>query len=406
MKKDIDRLMKTMGISAIFAYGHASRDPIMYYLLNGANIFGYYVKKRGRPASVIHYSLEREVARKTGLRLINFKKYNWKKISERYPDPVKAHAYFIKIVLDDFNIKGTVAFYGNVSLGYAYNSLRYVKRFKKGITIYSGSKKSLLGAVLETKEKKEVERIRKAGRAVVQSFTTMIRTVRAMKVKKNVIMKDRAHKLKIGDLRSIINKNLFQRGYINSTGIIVAQGRDAAIPHNAGNDREIVKLGRTIVFDIYPQEIGGGYFFDFTRTICFGHASEKIKKVYRTVREAQDLVFSLLEVGKRNRVIETAVCKFFEKEGHPTFLSYPKTEIGYCHSLGHGLGLNVHEGPSFGLSKTNTNQIQKGQVFTVEPGLYYPDQGFGVRLEDVVYVNQRGKVENLTRCARNLVIQM
>lgn len=406
MKKDLDRFMKRLGVNAIFAYGHASRDPVMYYLLNGANILGYYIKKGGRPATVIHYSLEREVARASGQRLIDIARYNWKMISEKYRNPTRAQAYLIKTMLDDLGVKGKVAFYGSVPFGYAYNNLCYLRHLSHKISVFSPTKKDLLDAVRETKDTREVGRIKRVGRTVVRAFNTMISTVRSMRVRGDIIMKDRHSKLKIGDLRSMISNYLFEKGCINSTGIIIGQGRDAGVPHNAGNDRHAVHLGRTIVFDIFPQEIGGGYFFDFTRTICFGHAPDRVKEVYKTVKDAQDLIFDAIKVGKRNTAIETALCVFFEKHGHPTFLHHPKTKIGYCHSLGHGLGLNVHESPSFGLVKTNTSRIQKGHVFTVEPGLYYPNQGFGIRLEDVIYINQRGKAENLTRCARNLVVRL
>jgi Xaa-Pro aminopeptidase len=167
-----------------------------------------------------------------------------------------------------------------------------------------------------------------------------------------------------------------------------------------------VELGRTIVFDIYPQEIGGGYFFDFTRTVCFGFAPKRYEDLYRVVREAQDFACSLLKVGARTIEIEKQVCGFFERHGHPTMLSDRKTQIGYCHTLGHGVGLNIHESPSFGLLKSNQNTIKPGSVFTVEPGLYYPAAGYGIRLEDIVYVNPKGRIVNLTDYPRRLVVEM
>jgi Xaa-Pro aminopeptidase len=178
------------------------------------------------------------------------------------------------------------------------------------------------------------------------------------------------------------------------------------VPHNSGRDREAVTLGKTIVFDIFPRERGGGYFFDFTRTICFGYAPDYVKAIYRLVTEAQDYAFSLFQAGKRCSEIGRAVCRFFEKAGHKTLLTDPKTQVGYCHSLGHGLGLNIHESPSFSLFGTNKDVVQRGHVFTNEPGLYYPQKGFGVRLEDVVFINKKGKPVNLTHCARKLVVEM
>jgi len=297
-------------------------------------------------------------------------------------------------------------FYGQNQMGGAYNLLKELIRINKRVKVCYESGKSLITTVRETKDTGEVARIKSIGQRVVRAFNNMLKNVQQLKAKKNVIMKDRKRKLLIGDLRKMLRKHMFESGLINSEGMIVSQGRDAGIPHNSGNDRSAVKLGQTIVFDLYPREIGGGYFFDFTRTICFGHASKEVKDVYSTVRDAQDFVMDMFKVGKRNIEIEKLLCEFFEKRGHATLLNSPKTQSGYCHTLGHGVGLNIHESPSFGLIKTNKDRIKPGHVFTVEPGLYYPDKGYGVRLEDVVYINSRGRVIPLTKCPRKLIVEI
>jgi Xaa-Pro aminopeptidase len=406
MKREIDKLMKKMKISAIYAEGKSTSSPTMYYLLNGSNFYGHYVKKRGQRACVVHYPMEREVARESGHRLVNATHYGLRKIYEKYPDQLKAKAHFIKAILDDNSVMGNVVFYGQNQMGGAYNLLKELIRIDKKVRICYESGKSLITTVRETKDTDEVARIKSVGQRVVRAFNNMLKNVQQLKAKKNVIMKDRKRKLVIGDLRKMLRKHMFEFGLINSEGMIVSQGRDAGIPHNSGNDRSAVKLGQTIVFDIYPREIGGGYFFDFTRTICFGHASKEVKDVYSAVRDAQDFVMDMFKVGKRNIEIEKSLCKFFEKRGHPTPLNSPKTQSGYCHTLGHGVGLNIHESPSFGLIKTNKDRIKPGHVFTVEPGLYYPDKGYGVRLEDVVYINSRGKVIPLTKCPRKLIVEI
>jgi len=406
MKKDINRLMKKMKIDVICAEGKASSDAMMYYLLNGANIYGHYIKKLGMPAYVIHYPIEREEALKTGLRLINMNKYDTKKIFEKYQDKIKASALLTKVIFADLNVKGAVAFYGNSALGAGYNYLRQLMKFDRHIKVYYDSRKSLIDMARETKDKEEVRRMKKVGSGVIHAFNSLLKIVRRMKVKNNVIMKGKNKKLTIGDLKTILRRELFTKNLINPDGIIVSQGRDAGVPHNAGRDREAVRLGKTIVFDIFPQEPGGGYFFDFTRTICFGYAPKEIKELYHIVKDAQDYVMGKLRVGKRTIDIEKSLCGFFETRGHATLFSNPKTQVGYCHTLGHGLGLNVHETPSFGLLKTNTDKIKPGMVFTVEPGLYYPNKGFGVRLEDVVYVDKTGRIKNLTNYPRKLVVGM
>ncbi|UCC12718.1 MAG: aminopeptidase P family protein [candidate division WOR-3 bacterium] len=406
MKKDLNNLMKKMKIDALYAEGKSSSNPTMYYLLNGANIHGMYIKKRGKRAWVIHSPIEREVAAQTGHKLISVNHFEPQKIFSRQQDRMKANAMYLNAVLTDLNVKGRVAFYGCTSFGAGYNILRKLLQMNRHIKLHYDAGKDILTAARETKDYDEIKRIKQVGRAVAAAFRDTLKTVQAMKVKKGIIMKDRRRKLLIGDLRALLHRSMFERGIVSTEGMIVAQGRDAGVPHNAGRDREAVALGKTIVFDIFPRERGGGYFFDFTRTICFGHAPEHIKKVYKLVADAQDYAFSLFRSGTRCNKIGKAVCEFFEKAGHTTLLSDSKTQTGYCHSLGHGLGLDIHESPSFSLYGTNKDTLRPGHVFTNEPGLYYPQKGFGVRLEDVVFINKKGKPVNLTRSARKLVIEM
>ncbi len=86
-------------------------------------------------------------------------------------------------------------------------------------------------------------------------------------------------------------------------------------------------------------------------------------------------------------------------------LSTPGTPEGYVHSLAHGVGLNVHEAPYFP-TRAARYWLQRGNVFTVEPGLYYPSRGYGIRIEDTVYLNEAGSLESLTDCPYDLVIEL
>ncbi len=404
MKKDLDKLMQKMKVDAIYAEGHGSYDTNMYYLLNGANIFAYYIKKRGVPAYVIHAPIEREVAQKTGHRLININKYDRKKILEKYRDRHKSNAYFVSLLLRDLKVKGNLIFYGDFPLGVGYQYVKHILRFNRNIKIYDGKERGLIMRARATKDDGEVMRIRKVRNAVVHAFNTMLKLARSCRVKDGFLLRDGRCKLLIADLRRTIRQELVARGNIDSAGMIVAQGRDAGVPHNSGRDRQPVKVGQPIVFDIFPQEIGRGYFFDFTRTICFGYAPEPVKRLHRTVEEAFRYAFGEYRVGLLTRSVEHKVCKFFEKRGHKTVLNSPKTQVGYCHTLGHGVGLNVHESPFFNLLKTNKHRIEPGMVFTLEPGLYYPEKGYGVRIEDMIYVTRRGKIVNLTRYPHRLVV--
>ena len=167
-----------------------------------------------------------------------------------------------------------------------------------------------------------------------------------------------------------------------------------------------IELGKTIVFDIFPQEEVGGYFFDMTRTFVLGEASQEILDSYKTLEECHDTVSATLEMGEQASVYQTRACDFFEARGIETPRTDPNVRNGYVHSLGHGIGLNVHEKPTLSNFTGNEDVLAPGSIFTVEPGLYYPDKGYGMRIEDVFYVHEDGTVENLTDFPRGLVLEV
>ena len=97
-------------------------------------------------------------------------------------------------------------------------------------------------------------------------------------------------------------------------------------------------------------------------------------------------------------------CEFYEAQGHPTIKDDPSVQEGYVHSLGHGLGLHVHEAPWSGSSASEKDILAPGAVVTIEPGLYYPSKGMGCRLEDTVAVMPDGHFEILADFPLDLVI--
>jgi Xaa-Pro aminopeptidase len=100
--------------------------------------------------------------------------------------------------------------------------------------------------------------------------------------------------------------------------------------------------------------------------------------------------------------LQEAAQDVYEAAGHKTTRSHPGTNEGYVHSLGHGVGLNIHERPS--LSHFGQDILQRGTVISIEPGLYYPDQGYGVRLEDLFLIDEQGDLINLTGFKHDLVV--
>jgi Xaa-Pro aminopeptidase len=223
-------------------------------------------------------------------------------------------------------------------------------------------------------------------------------------VKDGRLVKKDGQPLRIGEVKQRINLWLAECGAENPEDTIFSIGRDAGVPHSSGNPEDELRLGQTIVFDIYPCQAGGGYFYDFTRTWCLGYAPDDVMAVYEQVHSVFTQMRQELTANTPCAPYQRRACELFETAGHPTILSQPETEQGYVHSLGHGVGLNIHERPWFGSHAPVQDNLLPGSVFTLEPGLYYPERGMGVRLEDTLWVTPAGQIETLADYPLDLVL--
>jgi len=121
--------------------------------------------------------------------------------------------------------------------------------------------------------------------------------------------------------------------------------------------------------------------------------------------ESFDIALENFAVGKPTHLMQEAVQDHFERLGHPTLRSQPGTTVGYVHGLGHGVGLNVHESPSISHLRKE-DKFAVGNVITIEPGVYYPERNFGVRIEDMLIVDERGELVTLTDVPKDLVLPL
>jgi len=168
----------------------------------------------------------------------------------------------------------------------------------------------------------------------------------------------------------------------------------------------LLRLGQTIVFDIYPQERGGGYFYDFTRTWSLGYASPEAQELYSQVHEIYDKAIENMDLNAPFKEYQRMTCEYFESKGHQSPMNTPAPQEGYVHSLGHGVGINIHERPFSGFQVGNDHRLAPGVVITVEPGLYYPEKGMGFRIEDTYWVRPDGKMEILADYPYDFVLEM
>jgi Xaa-Pro aminopeptidase len=204
---------------------------------------------------------------------------------------------------------------------------------------------------METKDDVEVARIRQMG-AVTTTVVKMVQDyLTSCGVREDeVLLKDDGSPLTIGDVKGKISLWLAERGAVNAHGLIFAIGRDAGVPHSAGDPQDLMMLGKTIVFDIFPAEEGGGYFYDFTRTWSLGYATPEAQSLYDQVQEVYNQVIENLDLNASFVDYQRMTCEYFESKGHKTQLNTTLPLDGYVHSLGHGVGLNIHERPASALT--------------------------------------------------------
>ena len=190
-------------------------------------------------------------------------------------------------------------------------------------------------------------------------------------------------------LRKRIHVYLLERDCI-AQHTIIAGGIQGCDPHNGGSGP--LRAGEPIIFDLFPKSTKTGYYADITRTVAKGPVSDTFRRLYDTVLEGQEIALSRVRDGVDGRDIHGEVERLFESRGYETGAKNGRMQ-GFFHGTGHGFGLEIHEPPR--ISKVS-QVLVAGHVVTVEPGLYYPDLGGGVRIEDNVVVTESGCV-NLTR---------
>jgi Xaa-Pro aminopeptidase len=406
MKTDLDELMAASAIDAILVTGAGDHNPAMVYLTGGGHFTGDCIKKRGEPAVLFHWAMEREEAARTGLATRSYSDYPYRQfLSQAGGDHNSAAALQYKQMLADLGITaGRLALYGRTDLGRGFAIFSKLQQLAPGLEMNALPEEDILGVARMTKDLTEVERIRRIGEITTHVVANTADFLTGHAVKDGALVKADGTPLTIAEVKSRINLWLAELGAEAPEGFIFSIGRDAGVPHSSGTGSDALRLGQTIVFDIYPCEQGGGYFYDFTRTWCLGHASEQVLKVYEQVKGVYSTIVSELEAGQDFSHYQKRACELFRAMGHPTPEDHPGAQEGYVHGLGHGVGLDVQERPVSGTKALQREPLVPGAVITIEPGLYYPQQGFGVRLENTLWVSPEGRFEVLADYPQDLIL--
>lgn len=253
--------------------------------------------------------------------------------------------------------------------------LNSYSHFFSNITIDSSDALSnAISSMRAVKDDEELECIKKAQEIAEAAFDEVKAMIRPGVTEREIALE--------------LNRLMFEKGAEDiSFDTIVLSGVNTSMPHGVPSDKR-VEEGEFVLMDF--GAVYNGYHSDMTRTLCVGEPSDEMKKVYDIVLEAQLAGINAAKAGITGSELDKVSRDIIEQAGY-----------GECfgHSLGHGVGLEIHEKPN--ASPNYRLPLNKGAVVTVEPGIYIAGK-FGVRVEDFVILTENG-CENLTKSAKNLI---
>lgn len=255
-----------------------------------------------------------------------------------------------------------------------YVSLRDYRRYDKELPCNLIETQVILKDLRGVKTPQEQEIMKAAQKIADDSFQEILNFIKAGRTEQEVAAQIAYEMAKRGGLEL-------------SFSTIVATGTNGSRPHATPADRPLEE-GHFITMDFGCKY--QGYCSDMTRTVALGKVTQEMEEVYHIVLSAQETALASMKAGMTGNQIDKLAREVIVEKGYGDY---------FAHSLGHSLGLEIHESPN--ASPSEILQLPAGVVLSVEPGIYLPSK-FGVRIEDVVILTQDG-CENITHSPKNLI---
>lgn len=255
----------------------------------------------------------------------------------------------------------------------AFSSLK--KRLPDFAFSSDGKLQSLITRQRSIKSAEEIALIKEAQKMTDETFTYILNNISAGRTERQVMLDMEFYMRRLGS-----------EGV--SFDFIVVSGKNSSMPHGVPTDKKIEK-GDFVTMDF--GAVCGGYRSDMTRTVAVGKVGDRQKEVYGIVLKAQKETIDFIKPGVICREVDRVARDIITGAGY-----------GDCfgHGLGHSVGLEIHENPA--CNTLCETVMEKGMIMTVEPGIYIENE-FGVRIEDMVVVTEKG-CEDITQSKKELVI--
>jgi Xaa-Pro aminopeptidase len=393
MRNDVDRILAEKSVSSMLLYSESFKDVNMYYLTGFLAPDPFiFLKHVGREPLIVVSQMELARAKKESRikDVRSYFDYDYMRIVKSASDPkVGVMKFVASIAKKELGTDKPIYVPPNLPVIHA-DVLRH-----GGLQI-----KPMFDVVekaRETKEREEIEVIKSVQRSVEEATSKAIELIANAEVnsKGALCYKENGKKkpLKVGKVRSIFDHTFADRGCVAEEETIVACGPKSADPHYSGDATDALKANQPIVLDVFPRSVKKRYVSDMTRTVVKGRASKAVKKMFETVFQTKDAAIDAIKAGVLRSDMQNLCYNMLEKAGYQTIRGGKQICKGYLHGLGHGIGLEVHEGPR--MNEFYKYPLEEHNVVTVEPGLYDPKIG-GVRIEDIVEVTKKGCI-NLTK---------
>lgn len=385
-------LLGALDARALVLLSAAGDDPERSFFVHPAKLGeALVVVRAGAPPRLGYFTpMERDEAAATGLELLAPEVLDVARWSRDTPQPGAFHANVLgQALLHSGVAPGRIALAGRLPFGLAHEVLERLR--SEGWSFVSASDGLL--AIRKHKTGPELAEIRRVAGVTCEALRWVAGCLATVTVRERELWRE-GEPLRIARLKAGIAHIFAGAGLEQSRGNIVAPAGEGGVPHSSGTPERVLRASETLVVDLFPR---GGLFADCTRTFCVGEPPERVAAAHAAVREALQLAHAAARPGARGWDLQVAVCEAFTARGYATPLSEPGTLQGYVHGLGHGVGFELHEFPSFKRHTAEEGLLEVGDVLTLEPGLYDPDPltGFGIRLEDLVSLGEAGP-ENLT----------